>query len=137
MDSKRATILCIDDEEPGLQVRRMLLESAGYEVLCARSGAEGIKVFQAHPVDAVVLDYWMSGMNGIAVAREIKRLSPGTPIMILSAYGTLLDETLGLADIWLRKGEEEPQYILNKLQELLDNRSSRQVHAATPPAANQ
>lgn len=136
MDSKRATILCVDDEEPGLQVRRMLLESAGYDVVCARSGVEGIKAFQANPIDAVVLDYWMSGMNGIAVAKELKRLSPNTPIMILSAYGTLLDETLGLADIWLRKGEEEPQYILTKLQELLDNRATRQFHAA-PPAANQ
>lgn len=136
MDSTRATILCVDDEEPGLQVRRMLLESAGYDVVCARSGMEGIKAFQANKIDAVVLDYWMSGMNGIAVARELKRLSPNTPIMILSAYGTLLDETLGLADIWLRKGEEEPQYILTKLQELLDNRSTRQFHTA-PPAANQ
>lgn len=132
MNSKGATILCIDDEEPGLQVRRMLLESAGYNVLCARSGVEGIKAFQAHPVDAVVLDYWMSGMNGIAVARELKRLSPNVPIMILSAYGTLLDETLGLADIWLRKGEEEPQYILTKLQELLDSRPARQVQTAPP-----
>ncbi|HEX6505836.1 MAG TPA: response regulator [Terriglobales bacterium] len=136
MVSKRATILCIDDEEPGLQVRRMLLESAGYHVLCARSGAEGIKVFESAPVDAVVLDYWMSGMNGIAVARELKRINPSTPIMILSAYGTLLDETLGLADIWLRKGEEEPQYILNKLQELLDNKAAKQIQAA-PPAASQ
>ncbi|MBV9482763.1 MAG: response regulator [Acidobacteria bacterium] len=136
MDPTRATILCIDDEEPGLQVRRMLLESAGYRVICARSGAEGIKLFQSQPADAIVLDYWMSGMNGIAVAREIKRISPGTPIMILSAYGTLLDETLGLADVWLRKGEEEPQYILNKLQELLQNRNAKQLHVA-PPAASQ
>jgi CheY-like chemotaxis protein len=136
MDSKRATILCIDDEEPGLQVRRMLLESAGYRVICARSGVEGLKAFQSEPVDAVVLDYWMSGMNGIAVAREIKRLNSATPIMILSAYGTLLDETLGLADIWLRKGEEEPQYILNKLQELLDNRAAKEVHTA-PPSVKQ
>ncbi len=135
MDSSRATILCIDDEEPGLQVRRLLLESAGYRVLCARSGAEGIKVFQAEPVDAVVLDYWMSGMNGIAVARELRRLNPHTPIMILSAYGTLLDETLGLADLWIRKGEEEPQYVLIKLQELLDNRAAKQDRSV-PRSAN-
>ncbi len=136
MDLKRATILCIDDEEPGLQVRRLLLESAGYRVLSARSGAEGIRVFQAEPVDAVVLDYWMSGMNGMAVAKELKRLNPGIPIMILSAYGTLLDETLGVADIWLRKGEEEPQYILAKLRELLEQRATKRAHLA-PPAANQ
>jgi CheY-like chemotaxis protein len=132
MGSMRATILCIDDEEPGLQVRRMLLESAGYRVVCARSGAEGIKAFQSEPVDAVVLDYWMSGMNGIAVAREIRRLKPDTPIMILSAYGTLLDETLGLADLWLRKGEEEPQYILTKVRELLDNRAPKPMQSDPP-----
>lgn len=134
MDPKRATVLCIDDEEPGLQVRRLLLESAGYRVLSARSGVEGIKLFKSEPVDAVVLDYWMSGMNGIAVARELKRLSPSIPIMILSAYGTLLDETLGVADLWLRKGEEEPQYVLAKLSELLEQRANKKGQSAQPPA---
>jgi CheY-like chemotaxis protein len=132
MEPKRATVLCIDDEEPGLQVRRMLLESAGYRVLSARSGIEGIKLFESEPVDAVVLDYWMSGMNGMAVAKELKRLNPSTPIMILSAYGTLLDETLGVADLWLRKGEEEPQYILAKLSEMLEQRASKKAHSAPP-----
>ena len=134
MDPKRATVLCIDDEEPGLQVRRLLLESAGYRVLSARSGVEGIKLFQSEPVDAVVLDYWMSGMNGMAVAKELKRLNPATPIMILSAYGTLLDETLGVADLWLRKGEEEPQFILAKLSEMLQQRAAKKAHSAQPPA---
>jgi CheY-like chemotaxis protein len=134
MDPKRATVLCIDDEEPGLQVRRLLLESAGYRVLSARSGVEGIKLFQSEPVDAVVLDYWMSGMNGMAVAKELKRLNSATPIMILSAYGTLLDETLGVADLWLRKGEEEPQFILAKLSEMLQQRAARKAHSAQPPA---
>jgi CheY-like chemotaxis protein len=114
-----ATILCVDDEEPGLVVRKMLLERAGYKVLTARSGAEGIRVFQAQPADVVILDYWMAGMNGVATARELKRLRPDLPIIILSAYGTLLDETLGLAEVWIRKGEEDPQYLLSKIRELL------------------
>lgn len=114
-----ATILCVDDEEPGLVVRKMLLEQAGYRVLTARSGLEGIRLFQAESVDAVILDYWMSGMNGVATARELKRLKPDLPIIILSAYGTLLDETLGLAEVWIRKGEEDPQYLLAKVRELL------------------
>jgi CheY-like chemotaxis protein len=119
-----ATILCIDDEEPGLVVRKLLLEEAGYKVLTARSGPEGIRLFKAEPVDAVILDYWMSGMNGVAVARELKRLSPNLPIIILSAYGTLLDETLGLAEVWIRKGEEDPQYLLSQVAELLSRRKS-------------
>ena len=78
-------------------------------------------MFQSEPVDAVILDYWMSGMNGVAVARELKRLRPSTPIIILSAYGTLLDESLGVADLWIRKGEEDPQYLLAKIKELLES----------------
>jgi CheY-like chemotaxis protein len=120
-----ATILCIDDEEPGLVVRKLLLEGAGYNVLTARSGPEGIRVFKSSSVDAVVLDYWMSGMNGVAVARELKRLNPDLPIIILSAYGTLLDETLGLAEVWIRKGEEDPQYLLSQVSELLNRRKTQ------------
>ena len=125
MSAKTTTVLCIDDEEPGLEVRKILLESAGHRVLTAKSGNEGIRVFLAQPVDAVILDYWMSGMNGVAVARELKKLNPHVPIMILSAYGTLLDEALGVADVWIRKGEEDPQFPLAKLSELLDHGKRR------------
>lgn len=125
MPNKTTTVLCIDDEEPGLEVRKILLESAGHRVLTAKSGSEGILVFQSEPVDAVILDYWMSGMNGVAVARELKKLNPKIPIMILSAYGTLLDEALGVADVWIRKGEEDPQFLLAKVAELLDHCKQR------------
>lgn len=125
MADKPKTVLCIDDEEPGLEVRKILLESAGHRVLTAKSGNEGIKVFQSEPVDAVILDYWMSGMNGVAVARQLKKINPNVPIVILSAYGTLLDEALGVADLWIRKGEEDPQFLLAKLAELLDQRKRR------------
>ena len=46
MKSDPAKILCIDDEEPGLELRKLLLESAGYHVITARSGAEGIQLFR-------------------------------------------------------------------------------------------
>ncbi|GAC1436850.1 MAG: hypothetical protein NVS1B11_21410 [Terriglobales bacterium] len=119
MASELATILCVDDEEPGLKVRRILLESAGYNVLTASSGREGISIFKTEKVDAVILDYWMSGLNGVATARELKRIQQSVPIMILSAYGTILDEMLGVADVWIRKGEEDPEYLLEVLGKLL------------------
>jgi CheY-like chemotaxis protein len=125
MKVKPSTILCIDDEEPGLKVRKILLETAGHRVLTALSGREGIQVFQSESVDAVILDYWMAGMNGVATARELKRLKSAIPIIILSAYGTLLDETLGVADVWIRKGEEDPQYLLGALEALLQARASK------------
>jgi two-component system, OmpR family, response regulator CpxR len=124
MEAKTATVLCIDDEQTALQLRRTLLESAGYKVLAAKSGALGIQIFGSEPVHAVVLDYWMADMNGLQVARQIRKVNPSVPIIILSAYGELLDESLGIADLWIRKGEEDPQYLLKKLGQLLKQRAS-------------
>lgn len=126
MESKTSTILCIDDEQTALQLRQTLLESAGYRVLGAKSGSVGIKAFKSEQIDAVVLDYWMADMNGLQVAREIRKLDPTIPIIILSAYGELLDESLGLADLWIRKGEEDPQYLLSRLEQLLKLKRPKQ-----------
>lgn len=125
MPAKPSTILCVDDEEPGLKVRKILLETAGHKVFTALSGAEGIAVFESEQIDAVILDYWMAGMNGVTTARELKRMKPSVPVIILSAYGTLLDETLGVADVWIRKGEEDPQYLLGALEALLQARAAK------------
>lgn len=123
MERESAIILCIDDEQTALQLRQTVLESVGYKVLTAKSGALGIKIFKSAPVHAVVLDYWMADMNGMQVARELRKLNPAIPIIILSAYGELLDESLGIADLWIRKGEEDPQYLLARLHELLQSKS--------------
>lgn len=122
MERTRATILCVDDEQTALHLRQSLLESAGYKVLAVKSGAQGIKAFKSELVDAAILDYWMADMNGLHVAREIRKIDPKLPIIILSAYGELLDESLGLANVWIRKGEEDPQYLLNQLEYLLEGK---------------
>jgi len=122
MKVKPATILCIDDEEPGLLVRRALLESVGHRVLTALSGAEGVRIFRSEPVDAVIVDYWMAGKNGLAVAGELKRLNRTTPIIMLSAYTSLPDETIGLVDLWVQKGGE-PQNLLDSVEKLLRKRA--------------
>ena len=53
----------------------------------------------------------MSDLNGVAVAREMKKLNFNTPIIILSAYQSLPGEVIGIADAWLRKAEIEPPLI--------------------------
>ncbi|HTZ73269.1 MAG TPA: response regulator [Candidatus Aquilonibacter sp.] len=107
-----STILCIDDEVAALQARKLLLESEGYEVIEARSGKEGLGLLQSHKVDLVILDYWMAGMNGTTTAQEIKKINPKIPIIMLSGYGELPGETVGVADRWILKGRAT--------QELLD-----------------
>jgi CheY-like chemotaxis protein len=113
-----AKILCIDDETAALSVRKRVLETAGHHVLTARSGAEGIQLFRSEPLDLVLLDYWMPGMSGIVTARELRRIDPSVPMIILSGLAQLPDETIGVVDRWILK-HEGPQFLLNTIQALL------------------
>jgi DNA-binding response OmpR family regulator len=117
-----AKILCIDDESAALDIRKRVLETAGHQVLIARSGDEGIRRFQAEPFDLVLLDYWMPGKNGIATARELKRINPAVPMVILSGLSQLPDETMGVVDRWILK-DEGPQFLLNTIRTLLESTS--------------
>jgi CheY-like chemotaxis protein len=119
--TKTAAILCVDDEPKALSVRRLLLESAGYRVATAHSGEEGIQIFKSQLFDAVIIDYWLLGMDGIEAARELKRINPTIPIIILSALTELPGESIGAADRWFLKGED-PAYLLNAIKTMLESR---------------
>jgi PAS domain S-box-containing protein len=121
-DREPATILCIDDELTGLLARKLLLESAGHRVIEARSGLEGIRLFKSEKVDAVILDYWMSGMKGTAVASELKRINPAIPIIVLSGVSDLPGEAAGLVDLWLLKGSHRAEQLLDSIGTLLERR---------------
>lgn len=119
METVRArTVLCVDDERIGLRVRKIMLESRGYKVLTASSGADGLKVFDENNIDLVVLDYFMPGLNGGDVASEMRRRRPGIPIVFLSAYFSLPPEALELADAFITKGDP-PDILIDKIQHLL------------------
>jgi len=119
------TILCVDDERAALAVRKRVLESAGYQVVAARSSEEGIRLFQSEIPDLVVLDYWMSGANGMTTARELKRINPSIPMIILSGLSQLPGETIGVVDRWIMK-DEGPEYLLSAVSTLLKRVSSQQ-----------
>jgi CheY-like chemotaxis protein len=112
------TILCIDDEALGLQIRKAVLERAGYQVLTAIDGATGLTLFRGHAIDGVVLDYYMPEMDGGAVAETMRRERPSIPIMLLSAYINLPANVVNLVDVTLLKGEG-PRELLEKLRLML------------------
>jgi CheY-like chemotaxis protein len=111
-------VLCVDDELVGLKVRKILLERAGYQVLTAIDGASGLSLFEAEPIDAVVLDYSMPGMHGGEVASRMRGIKPNVPILLLSAYIGLPVEVTSLVDLYMTKGEGAP-VLLQKLESLL------------------
>ena len=112
------TILCIDDEALGLEIRKAVLERAGYQVLTAVDGPTGLSLFRGNAIDGVVLDYYMPEMDGGAVAETMRRERPDVPIMLLSAYINLPADVIALANITLLKGEG-PQELLEKLRQML------------------
>lgn len=116
-------ILCIDDEELGLQVRKLVLEREGYHVLTAPDGPSGIKIFAQEAVHAVVLDYYMPEMNGAAVAAELRRVHPEVPILLLSAYINLPTEITRQVDSTILKGDG-PGILLAKLREMVSTSRS-------------
>ena len=123
MSLHRRLVLCIDDEVVGLQVRKMILERAGYTVLTAPDGPSGLEIFADHPVEAVVLDYSMPGMDGGQVAAAMRTQKPTVPILLLSAYVALSPEITRNVDLYMTKGEGAP-ILLEKLNGLLTGASN-------------
>jgi CheY-like chemotaxis protein len=117
--SAQFTVLCVDDEAIGLQIRKALLEHAGYHVLTALSGEEGLVLLEGHAVDVVLLDYLMPGMNGGEVAARMRAMRPGIPILLHSACVDLPADIRDLVDDVLAKGEG-PHALLQRLRQILE-----------------
>ncbi|MEI9980033.1 MAG: response regulator [Edaphobacter sp.] len=118
-------VLCVDDEQIGLRVRKILLERAGYSVLTAPDGPSALDIFDREPVEAVVLDYSMPGMDGGEVAVRMRHIKPHVPILLLSAYLDLPPEVTSLVALYMTKGEGAPA-LLTKLNSLLQPVSASQ-----------
>jgi len=111
------TVLCVDDETIGLRVRKLMLEGAGFNVLTATNGQQGLDMFDTNHVDVVVLDYYMPGLNGGAVAAELRRRRANVPIIFFSAYFSLPPEALELANAFITKGDP-PEVLIDKIEQL-------------------
>ena len=118
MEQEPHLVLCVDDELVGLQVRKLLLERAGYRVLTADDGKAGLEIFVAEQIDAVILDYSMPGMHGGEVAAQMRQIKPSVPILLLSAYVGLPVEVTSLVDSYMTKGQGAA-LLLSKLSSLL------------------
>ncbi len=81
-------ILVIDDETQIVQMIHRLLTDAGYQVLDAYSGADGIRIFKekVNEIDLVLLDIMMPGMGGEEVMKQLLRLRPDTKVLLVSGF---------------------------------------------------
>lgn len=114
----KKTILCIDDNEQSLSIRKFMLETRGYRVLTSNTGHEALDLFRQSAVDLVLSDFVMPGMSGEELIRHVKEVSPDTPAILFS--GKLKAHNGGThADVFLPKGTHEPAELLERIRLLL------------------
>ena len=116
--SKR--VLVVDDEPKIVEVVGDYLRSAGFSVTYAADGERAVALARARPPDLVVLDLGLPGLDGLDVARDLRRASP-VPIIMLTARGAETDRVLGLelgADDYLVK-PFSPRELLARVRAVL------------------
>lgn len=85
----KATVLVVDDEEGILETLSSILEDEGYEVSTASSGEDALAYFEKISPEVVLLDVWMSGIDGIETLKKIKEISKETPVIMISGHSTI------------------------------------------------
>lgn len=114
------TVLIIEDEPELVKVLRSYLEQAGFQVLTAYRGDSGLSTWEHKRPDLVLLDLNLPGMDGLDVAREIRRKS-STPIIMLTARVEETDQLIGLelgADDYITK-PFSPRIVVARVRALL------------------
>ena len=142
MKPKR-TILCVDDNEQSLSIRKVMLETRGYRVLAYSDAQQALERFTQGGVDLVLTDLIMPGIDGSKLIEGVKGLSPETPAILLSGRVKIYERD-SRADVFLAKGMYAPADLLERIRVLLIRKrgpkrsqhrlQTQNVQAQAPPS---
>ena len=122
---KHQRVLVADDEAAILSVISYKLRSEGLEVITARDGREALELAKSQVPDLLIIDYQMSGLDGLEVCRQLRKESRTAeiPVIMLTARGMDIDQTdLERAGISLLMAKPfSPKEVLCRAQELLSS----------------
>jgi len=117
MKPKR-TILCVDNNEQQLSIRKVMLETRGYRVVACTAAADALEIFKNGGIDLVLADLNLPGVDGGQLIQTIKNHSPHTPAILLSNKAKTYDHETR-ADVFLPKGMSAPAELLERVRMLL------------------
>ncbi len=122
-------ILCIEDEPEMVELIRLILSRAGYETLGAENGPTGLEILEEEPVDLILLDLMMPGMDGWEVYQRLKasERTRDIPVIIVTAKAQRIDRVLGLyivgVDDYITK-PFSPKELLNSVENILAKKNN-------------
>src|SRR5271170_418449 len=131
----KKTILCVDDNEQALSVRKFLLETRGYRVLTAASSQQALELFREGGIDLVLSDLIMPYMDGNELVRRMKELAPEVPAILISGSVRAFDRA-NRADAFLPKGACSPVEMLERIRVMVARkRGPKKGHGPRPLVA--
>ena len=117
MKPKR-TILCVDDDERSLSIRKVMLETRGYRVLTCSDPERAIEIMNGGGIDLVLTDLMMPKLSGAKLIRPTESYFAGySGAAVFRLVNCCTEEHL--ADAWLPKGEFAPMELLERIRVLL------------------
>ena len=114
----KKTILCVDDNEQNLSVRKVMLETRGYRVVACNNRQDALEAFQRGGIDLVLSDLLMPGLDGTDLIDRIKSESPCLPAILFSGKIKVYEKDTR-ADVFLPKGTYAPAELLERIRTLL------------------
>jgi CheY-like chemotaxis protein len=122
--SGRPTVLVVEDSVGVRELQRVILEGAGYAVVTAVDGSDGAARLAGDPVDLVLSDVEMPGMDGFTLTRAIRRTRgwEGVPVVIMTSRGDEADKRAGLdagADAYLLKSQFDQGQLVDTVRRLV------------------
>jgi len=114
----KKTILCVDDNEQNLSVRKVMLETRGYRVVTCNNGQDALQAFRRGGIDLVLSDLIMPGLDGTELIDRIKNEAPCLPAILFSGKIKVYEKDTR-ADVFLPKGMYPASELLERIRLLL------------------
>ena len=127
----KKTILCVDDNEQSLSIRKVMLETRGYRVITCVKGEDALETFKRGGIDLILSDLVMPDFDGRKLIECCKMISPSTPAILFSGKITVYDFDMP-ADVFLPKGMYAPVELLERIRLLLVRKRGPKRVAALP-----
>src|SRR5512138_2389444 len=134
----KSHILVVDDEPVARQSLTDILRLEGYTVNSVPNGQAAVEYVRTHPIELMIVDLRMPGMDGLEVVQVVNQISPETEVVLLTAFGTTESAIqalrLRIHDYLLKPAP--PTQVMNSIKKCLARREARLKERGAPSSSS-